>query len=96
VGVVGTEMVCFALGCICMRCMVVFFEYGDIVRTVGGWAKRKARCGDMIDWVFDVLKEEKKKLVGVVVLFYLISGIGGQVVYFVRSTNIVAISWHSA
>jgi uncharacterized membrane protein len=46
--------------------------------------------------VFDVLEEEKKKLVGVVVLFYLISGIGGQVVYFVRSTNIVAISWHSA
>jgi hypothetical protein len=31
----------------------------------------------MIDWVFDVLEEERKKLVGVVVLFYLVSGIGG-------------------
>jgi hypothetical protein len=51
--------------------------------------QRKGRRGGMIDWVFDVLEqdEEKKKLIGALVLCYLVSGTSDQAIYFAQSTT---------
>jgi hypothetical protein len=42
--------------------------------------------------VFDVLEGEKKKLIGVVVLFYLLSNAGDQGAYSAQSTPAIVVA----
>jgi hypothetical protein len=78
--VVGTQMSGFALLWNVYVCDAwwVSLSMEILVRAVSGWPKRKGRCGDMIDWVFHVLEDERKKLIGVLVLYCFVSGTGDQ------------------